>query len=319
MNKPAVATFVFLLLVITTGSINASLVSGEIDLEDGSRIYRLIFLVPDTDAHGRMSGKKPVLNWEAVSLTPSSKFVESIESKLNEEEWLIAQWAPIHLNKLLKDWYFKDGTSEINTFNVWKDTCQYLYLPRLQNVSVFQAAIAKALTSGEYFGYAAGKEADRYQEFAFENETSVSIDHTSLLISHEAAEAYWEKLKQQAAVSPITKQTTDPEPKTGQDPGAPISNEQNYQKHADSRQPPKATPKTRFYGTVELDPVKAIVDFSTLVREVVQHFTVITGSKVTISIEVEASVANGFDDNLQRTMRENRGTLGFKSAEFEEV
>ena len=75
--------------------------------------------------------------------------------------------------------------------------------------------------------------------------------------------------------------------------------------------------KTQFYGTVDLDPVKAKLEFATLVDEIVEQFTLRTGVQVKISMEIEASSAAGFDENLQRTIKENCNVLRFSSAEFE--
>jgi hypothetical protein len=78
------------------------------------------------------------------------------------------------------------------------------------------------------------------------------------------------------------------------------------------------TAKSHFYGTVELDAVKAKMDFATIMDEVVQQFTAQLGVDVTISIEIEARKKDGFDESLQRTIKENCNVLRFSSSEFEE-
>lgn len=75
---------------------------------------------------------------------------------------------------------------------------------------------------------------------------------------------------------------------------------------------------TQFYATVNLDPVKAKLDFAQVVDEVVQQFTTKPGASVTISVEIQAEDASGFDDNTQRAVRENCNVLKFATAEFEE-
>ena len=59
------------------------------------------------------------------------------------------------------------------------------------------------------------------------------------------------------------------------------------------------------------------MDFALLVDEVVQQFTAKLGVEVKISIEIQASSKAGFDDGLQRAIKENCNVLKFKSAEFE--
>ncbi len=84
----------------------------------------------------------------------------------------------------------------------------------------------------------------------------------------------------------------------------------------DVPQPAKAA-KKRFYGSVELDPFLAKKQFADLVDEVVQQFTTRMGVKVRIAIEIEAETGTGFDDSIQRAVKENCHALKFKTAEFE--
>ncbi len=78
------------------------------------------------------------------------------------------------------------------------------------------------------------------------------------------------------------------------------------------------SPKKRFYGGIDLDPILAKKQFADLVDEVVQQFTTRMGVKVKISVEIQAESGLGFDADLQRAVRENCRTLKFKNAEFEE-
>ena len=58
--------------------------------------------------------------------------------------------------------------------------------------------------------------------------------------------------------------------------------------------------------------------FADLVDEVVQQFTIQPGVKVKIAIEIQAESPSGFDESLQRVVKENCNVLRFKNAEFEE-
>lgn len=264
---------------------------------------------------------KPTLNWEVVSVSPTApNLVQAIEDKLREEEWLIYEWSPIHLRNVLNQWYLKDGVTEVSALKVWQDTCHYLYLPRLVNDNVFRNAIAQGVESEDYFGFASGKEGDRYLGFSFGRGSIASLDESSLLIDREAAAAYAERIRQTTQPSPQPTQpgdagsaatpgatggagtTTPPTPgETGQ-PGA----------------GPTASVKKQFYGTIALDPVKAKMDFATIMDEVVQQFTAKLGVDVTISVEIEAKTRDGFDEALQRTVKENCNVLRFSNAEFED-
>lgn len=60
------------------------------------------------------------------------------------------------------------------------------------------------------------------------------------------------------------------------------------------------------------------MQFADIVDEVVQQFTTQTGVKVRIAFEIQADSSAGFDDGLQRAVKENCKVLRFGNAEFEE-
>lgn len=76
--------------------------------------------------------------------------------------------------------------------------------------------------------------------------------------------------------------------------------------------------KTRFFGTVSLDPIQAKKQFAVLVDEVILQFTKDARVNVRIAIEINADSAPGFGLALRREVKENCIVLAFKSAEFEE-
>lgn len=263
---------------------------------------------------------KPTLNWEVVSVSPTApNLVQAIEDKLREEEWLIYEWSPIHLRNVLKQWYLKDGVTEVSALKVWQDTCHYLYLPRLVNDNVFRNAIAQGVESEDYFGFASGKEGDRYLGFSFGRGSIASLDESSLLIDREAAAAYAERIRQ--AMQPTPQPTQPGETGGVATPGATGGTSTTTPTPGETEQPEAgstAAVKKQFYGTIALDPVKAKMDFATIMDEVVQQFTAKLGVDVTISVEIEAKTRDGFDEALQRTVKENCNVLRFSNAEFEE-
>lgn len=263
---------------------------------------------------------KPTLNWEVVSVSPAApNLVQAIEEKLREEEWLIYEWSPIHLRNVLKQWYVKDSVNEVNALKVWQDTCHYLYLPRLVNDNVFRNAINQGVESEDYFAFASGKEGDRYLGFTFGRSSITTLDESSLLIDREAAVAYAERIRQASQPSPQPIQPGEaggaPTPGATDSTGATITTipGETGQPGAGST----ATVKKQFYGTIALDPVKAKMDFATIMDEVVQQFTARLGVDVTISVEIEAKSNAGFDEGIQRTVKENCNVLRFSNAEFE--
>ncbi len=247
---------------------------------------------------------KPQLKWEVVAVSSTApNLIKDIENRLKEEEWLIFEWSPIHLMKLLERWYFKNGITEISALKVWQDCCHYLYLPRLIRDDVFKNAINLGLQSQDFFGFASGKSDDKYLGFIFGDNASIILAEQSLLIMRDAAVAYKESLKPDVTppvddddnIPPVILPPIEPKP-------------------------PVTTPaKKHFYGTISLDPIKAKMDFATIVDEVVEQFTSRLGVDVKISVEIQAtSHRESFDEAMQRAVKENCRVLRFGNVEFEE-
>lgn len=261
------------------------------------------------------------LNWERFPLNPGAQnWSQEIERVLKENELLISEWAPIHLTKVLRDWFWKDGVKEVSALTVWQQSCQQLYLPRLKDGTVFQKTLAAGAESRDFFGFAQGKEDGRYVGFSYGERYSPILDASLLLIEPEAAAAYMEALRAAEEAS----RTKDAEagggaatttvPAGGGTPRVEDSAKGGY---ASGGATARQAVKKQFYGSVELDPVLAKRQFAELVDEVVQQFTVRPGVKVKIAIEIQAESADGFDDGLQRAVKENCNVLKFKNAEFE--
>lgn len=256
------------------------------------------------------------IDWEAVSVSTNSiNLIQEIENRLREEEWITTEWSPIHLKNLLSQWYFKDGATDAPALKVYQDTCHYLYLPRLVNDQVYQNAIGQGLDSDDFFGFASGKDGDRYLGFRFGNGGIPTLDDSCVLIDKNAAEVYREKTK------PVPQPIPTAQPTSGNTmPYPPLDNSTIVQPTIGEATTSaiNSSIKKQFYGNTDLDPVKAKIDFATIVDEVVQQFTSKLGVEVSISVEIQAKSKDGFDEALQRTIKENCNVLRFNSSEFEE-
>ena len=56
---------------------------------------------------------------------------------------------------------------------------------------------------------------------------------------------------------------------------------------------------------------------ATIVEEIIQRLTSLTGSDMEITLEISAERPSGFDDSTVRTINENSRTLKFKNHGFE--
>jgi uncharacterized protein len=264
-------------------------------------------LVPleEYDARG---GITP-LRWEHFALnTGTTSFSTEIHRVLEENEFAIERWAPLHLDTLLRTWFWKDGVTEIPAVEVWQKTCPYLSIPRLKDSNIFASVLAEGAESRDFFGLAQGKRDGKYLAFTLGQRTMVHLE-TNLLIEPSAAAAYEAEIKKE--------QEAAKETATDASPGAPSQG-------AQAPQPPKPSSPTatkasakRFYGTAPLNPLLAKKELADIVDEVVEQFTTRVGTDVQITVEIQARSPAGFDENLQRSVKENCRALKFTSFEFE--
>ena len=255
------------------------------------------------------------IQWEHFQVNPGAQNLsQEIERVLKENELLITEWAPIHLATVLKNWFWKDGVKETNALNVWQQSCQQLYLPRLKDDTAFQQTMGAGAESRDFFGFAQGKEDGRYVGFTFGKRTSLFLDSSLLLIEPVTAAGYAEA--QRAAEEAARPKPTEPTPNTTGSGATPPRVEDSGKPTSEGGTAPQPV-KKQFYGSIELDAIQAKKQFADLVDEVVQQFTIRPGVKVRIAIEIQADSPTGFDDGLQRAVKENCNVLRFKNAEFE--
>ena len=74
----------------------------------------------------------------------------------------------------------------------------------------------------------------------------------------------------------------------------------------------------RFYGSVEIDPLRINRDASAIADEVIQHLTRLNGASVKVTLEIEADIPDGTPDDVVRTVTENCRTLKFNNQSFEQ-
>jgi predicted AAA+ superfamily ATPase len=252
------------------------------------------------------------VQWESFPVNPgAANLTLEIERVLRENELLITEWAPVHLNTMLKTWFWKNGAQDVSAMETWQKTCQYLYLPRLKDDMVFRSTLIAGSDSREFFGMAQAKDGDRYIGFTFGRSTLIVLDSTMVLIEPNAAAAYDAAQKAaQKPVPPVASPISQPgtTSATASEPGAAAT------------APRAATVgplKRRFYASVQLDPIVAKKQFSDIVDEVLLQFTSRPSVTVRVAIDIQAESSVGFDDALQRAVKENCNVLKFGNSDFE--
>lgn len=242
--------------------------------------------------------------WEHYALNPASQGLgKELDRVVTENELIIREWAPTHLNRLLAKWYWKDGAVDVPAVQVWQHMCQYLYLPRLAKSTVLQTSIAAGASSRDFFGLAYGKENGLYQGFSFGRQTTPVMEQL-LLIEPKAALAYEERTR---PVAPPAAEDDENPPHPDPRPDPPPPDDPD----------PLPRRSTRFFGRVELDPVRATLQFSQVVEEIVGQFTSLPGARVRIKVDISAEDPAGFGDGTVRAVKENGNALKFDEADFD--
>ena len=196
---------------------------------------------------------------------------------------------------------------DIGARELCQTMCAYLYLPLLASADILQQAIAAGVESGDYFGYADGREDNRYKGLKLGKRPYVVIDERAVIVELETAR------NATAAAGPAGEKT-----------GAAFDTEASRPAEDDSEAAVKTDPdtppaalKTRFFGTVELDPHTGRIAFDQIHDEIIKLFLTKPGVTVTVRLDITAQFSEGFDENLQRAARENSAALDFDDAEFD--
>jgi predicted AAA+ superfamily ATPase len=258
-------------------------------------------------------GTGPII-WTPIRLASgNSNYVDEASRKLKDSEQLITKWSPAPLKVELDRWFWKDQT-HIGIKKLWGDLSRYLYLPRLKDSDVLLDAIREGIKSKDYFGYASSFDSDkgRFLGLVFNSTSnnSVLIDSNSILVKPEAAvrqisgDNQLDHVASYEAISSVS----DSQPKS------PVQN----QDVSLGISPADARLKKRFFGSIQLNPMRLGRDADRVAEEIVQYLNALMDAKVDVTLEIKVEVQSGVPDNIVRTINENCRELKFRQYSFEE-
>jgi predicted AAA+ superfamily ATPase len=190
------------------------------------------------------------------------------------------------------------------------DFATYVYLPRLKNTDVLLNAIANGaaamLWEKDTFAFAGfyNEDAKSYAGLSV-GTTPPNIDLGGVVVRSEVARA------QIAADA-----STAPSPSAASE-GMPPSHSPSI----DGNLVPvlaEALAPTRFWANLDVDALRMPREAGQIAEAVVAHLNGLVGAKVTISLEIQATVPNGIPENVQRIVSENCRTLKIGEFGFEE-
>jgi hypothetical protein len=177
----------------------------------------------------------------------------------------------------------------------------YVYLPKLRDRVVLEQAIKDALGKLDpMFGYAENYDAasDTYQTLIFAKSPPEFFGPAAVLVRKEVALDRLRDAPRPGTAAPGAGGATPDAPTGSRTPEEP--------------KPTGPVKPRRFYGSVEIDasnrPVNA---FGKIVESVIMELQRTKGTKVKLTLEIEAEAPDGFDENDVGVVRDNTKQLKF--------
>jgi hypothetical protein len=251
------------------------------------------------------------ITWQALRLTGADALAVRAARKLRNEELLLNGLGATILRGHMDQVPLWRG-NHVAVRQLVEDFATYLYLPRLAGPDILLEAIANGLTlltwQTETFAYAEGydEKENRYRGLRGGQAVHLHADSTGLLVKPEVAQ---KQLAQETQPGPS--RTVDP-------PAAPgIQVNRDFQAAQEAPQPEVRPPLRRFHGAVQLDPARVGRDAGRIAEEVIAHLLGQPGAEVVVTLEIEARLPNGANEQVVRIVTENSRTLKFTNYGFE--
>jgi hypothetical protein len=251
------------------------------------------------------------LTWQVMRLSGNEPLAVRASKKLRHEDLLITSFAPSVLRMCL-DRVPLWRENHVSVRQLVEEFASYPYLPSLRDPEVLLESIRDgvALLSFEADGFAYAdsfdQETGRYRGLRVCQQIALNDPASAALLVKPAVarkQLEDEQLASPKADVPSRGTGTVPSSDEIDAPGAP---------------PPKTRTYRRFHGSIELDSTRAARDAGKVAEEVIGHLTGLLGSKVRVTLEIEASVPSGIPEQTVRIVMENARTLKFESQAFEE-
>jgi len=180
----------------------------------------------------------------------------------------------------------------------------FVYLPKLRDRVVLETAIRDALAKldpafayADSFDSASGK----YVGLLWQKAPGELMPSTAVLVRPDVAVAQ---------LRPTT--TSVPPGGPGPEGEPPVAGGGETTSVTPSESRPKPQPR-RFYGSVEIDMVRPVKAFDSILNAVVMELQRTKGAKLTLTLEIEATAEQGFDEADIGVVRDNARQLKFKA------
>ena len=264
------------------------------------------------------------VEWQAIRLSGNDALAMRASRKLKNDELLITLLAGTRLRMDLDRVPLWRG-DHVAVKQLVEDFARYVYLPRLTSpevlIDAMRAGLGLLTWNPETFAYADSFDelTGRYRGLRGGQLVTLSAGSVAgLLVKSEVA---LRQIDVDTRHRQVTSTITDGGMGTAGQPtstsGGAASGIPGTAAVSGSSTAPAARLAKRFHGTVALDPTRAGRDASRIAEEIIAHLTGLVGSRVTVTLEIEAEIPSGAPDHVVRTVTENGRTLKFTSQGFE--
>jgi len=244
---------------------------------------------------------------------------ERVAAKLSRDDQLVTELgAPIlgatlhqELGQLWRD------KGEISVGELWGYFTRYVYLPRLVRRETLDSAIERSLNSvlvdGEKFAIAAAKdtESGRYRGLIVPpaHNTAIQVTDSTLLVDWNNADEQASADRVAAAREAAARAAEESAAEVGPIDIVLINDEADEAEGTSEESFPPRRP-SRYFGSVKVDPDRYSRDIGNVTREIIDRLAG-AGAQLEITIDIQASKSDGFDEAEVRTISENARVLKF--------
>jgi predicted AAA+ superfamily ATPase len=247
--------------------------------------------------------------WQAIRLTGTDALAARAGKRLRNDELLVATLGSTILRKHLDEVPLWRG-DHVAVRQLVEDFARYPYLPRLSGpevlVSAIRAGVELLTWQSDTFAYAESynEAAGRYRGLRAGRLGILATEDAGILVRPDIARRQLDAEAPQPATSGVGGGT--PAPGTEAGPSGRIEPESPHPRLA-----------RRFHGAVRLHPARVGRDAGRIAEEVIAHLAGQPGAEVEVTLEIQAVLPNGANEQTVRTVTENSRTLKFESHEFE--
>jgi hypothetical protein len=204
----------------------------------------------------------------------------------------------------------------VSVGELWRLYAEYPYMPRLRDRAVLNAGLTgpQLLWETEGFALAEGVDEDgKYRGLVLPTDgASVSVTNATLVVRPDVAKA---QRAVELAAADAAGDSVPPQPGEVPDGARPTGDGDTA---GGGGAVPAPTSKTRYFGSKQVDTNKIGTEIKKLHDEILAPLLGTPGAVVNVTIEIEASTPEGFDDGKVRTVSENAATLRFEQSGFED-